>query len=332
MRTRRYQPPSSANPDAEQLPLDTVCTILTRQSTQGQAMRNIFSDELNAHDLVAIARRLGFVPERIHVVDADMGIGAYSTVIEDRPGLSKWLFEDLPSGTSRVVLVSQEDRLFRDEWEDQHNRFIRQAATYGGWAICGQTIYNFRREFDRERFRMECKYGKGYIEHHVKGRLHPAIQRAAMRGRYVGGPVAWGYVVEYNPESPHYKHLVVYGPHAELVVNHIFRYFMNMPHPSQMGVAYHWEREGLVWPFYSPDVDPRVRRVADACRKRDEARGGYLFDWRQGHRILTDVNYLGWRVRSGEVAWDAECNAPLVCHQPLVEFRYVLVVLRPVSA
>lgn len=148
MRQTRYQQPSGSNPEQEELPLDTVCTILTRQSTVIQATRNTFSAEMNPQDLVGVALRLGFPLERIRVIDADMGIGAYSTTIEDRPGLRHWLYDLLPRGESRVVLVSQVDRLFRDRWEDQHNVFIRQVAKHGGWVICGGRVYNFRREFD----------------------------------------------------------------------------------------------------------------------------------------------------------------------------------------
>jgi hypothetical protein len=140
-----------------------------------------------------------------------------------------------------------------------------------------------------------------------------------MRGRYTGGPVAWGYVVDYNPDSPRYKHLQVYRPHAELVAEHVFKVYSAQVQPSAMAVAYHWDRAGLIWPFYGSEVDHRVRRVSDACRKRDETRGGYLFDWRQAHRILTDVNYLCWRVRAGEVAWDPEKQTPLMCHDPIID-------------
>jgi len=285
----------------------------------GQTVRHTMSAERNPQDLVAEARRYGFAAEHIRVVEDDMGIGAYSTRIEDRPGLSRWLFEALPRGESLVVLTSHEDRLFRDRDETEHNRFIAQAAKYGGWAICGPNVYNLRRKFDQDRFRWVCKANKEFIEGHIKGRLHPAIQRAAMQGQYTGGPVSWGYVVDYNAQSSTYKHLKVYEPHSVLVVEQVFRYFASLPQPSQMAVAYHWEREGLVWPFYSAEVDARVVRVSDACRKRDEARSGYLFDYRQVPRILTDVNYLGWRVRAGEIAWDAVANAPRMCHPPLVD-------------
>lgn len=319
MRRSRYQQRKQASPEQEQLPVDTVCTILVRQSTMGQTVRHTMSAERNPQDLVAEACRYGFTPERIRVVEDDMGIGAYSTKIEDRPGLSRWLFQDLPRGESLVVLTSHEDRLFRDKDETEHNRFIAEAARYGGWAICGPNVYNFRRKFDQDRFRWVCKASKEFVEGHIKGRLHPAIQRAAMQGQYTGGPVSWGFIVDYEQHSPTYKHLKVYEPHAGLVVEHVFRYFAGLPQPSQMAVAYHWQRNGLVWPFYGAEVDARVIRVSDACRKRDEARGGYLFDYRQVPRILTDVNYLGWRVRAGEIAWDAAANGPRICHSPIVD-------------
>ncbi len=318
MRQSRYRPPKRDDPDREQLPLDTICTVLVRQSTAVQATRHIHSAEVNPQDLIAEAQRHGFLVERIRLVDDDMGIGAYSTRIEDRPGLRKWLFEDLPKGESLVVLVSHEDRLFRDRDETEHNRFIAQTAKYGGWAICGQTVYNFRRKFDQDRFRWECKASKEFIEGHIKGRLHPAIQRSAMAGRYTGGPVTWGYVVDYDQRSAGYKHLMPYPPHVPLVVDDIFHYFASLPRPTLLGLARHWEREGLLFPFYGPDVDLRVVRAA-ARRQRDEVRGGYVLDWRRLRQVLTDVTYLGWRVRAGQPAWDATTNTPLRCHEPLVD-------------
>jgi hypothetical protein len=66
-------------------------------------------------------------------------------------------------------------------------------------------------------------------------------------------------------------------------------------------------------------VDPRVVRAGEAGRKRDDVLGGYRLGWQQAQHILTDVAYLGWRVRAGEIAWDPSANAPRVCHPPLVE-------------
>jgi hypothetical protein len=322
MRRSRYQSPDSSQAELDQLPLDTVCTVLVRQSSVKQTMQNTFSAEANPKDLVREAQRQGFAPERIKVLDWDMGIGAYNTTIEDRPALHHWLTKLLPGKESRVVLVSQEDRLFRDRTEIQVNRFIELVARQGGWVICGignARIYNFHREMDRELFRMACKYGRQYIEYHIKGRLHPAIQRTAMAGRYSGGPVPWGYVVDYDSHSPSYKHFMPYEPHATLVTDHVFHLFAGMPFPSVVEVARHWGSLGLVWPLFGPEVDPRRVRLVEAHCTRSETHGGYEFHFQQAHHILTDVAYLGWRSRSGQVAWDDERQAPRICHTPLVE-------------
>jgi hypothetical protein len=322
MRRSRYQSPEGFQPDFDQLPFDTICTVLVRQSSVKQTVQNTFSAEANPKDLIREAQRQGFAPERIKVLDWDMGIGAYNTIIEDRPALHHWLTKLLPGKESRVVLVSQEDRLFRDRTEIQVNRFIELVGRQGGWVICGignARIYNFRREMDRELFRMACKYGRQYIEYHIKGRLHPAIQRTAMAGRYSGGPVPWGYVVNYDSQSPLYKHFAPYDPHAKLVTNHVFQIFAAMPFPSVVEVARHWGSLGLVWPFFGPEVDPRRVRLLEGHCTRNEARGGYEFHFQQAHHILTDVAYLGWRTRSGQVAWDDEREEPRICHAPLVE-------------
>lgn len=319
MRQRRYRSPEPcAAVGDEPLPTGTVCTILVRQSTAMQAERYVNSAEVNPSALVAEARRHGFDDAHIRLVEDDMGIGAYSTTIEDRPGLRRWLFEDLPKGESLVVLTSHEDRLFRDQHETEHNRFIAQAAKYGGWAICGRTVYNFRRRFDQDRFRWACRASKEFVEGHIKARLHPANQRSAMRGCYPGGQIHLGYIVDYDPRSPTYKHYIRYEPHAALVEERIYRTFAQLAQPTLAEVVRQWEREGLVWPFFGPEVDPRVPHVADASRTRDEARGGYVVDWRQVQNILTDVTYLGYRVRQDDYAKDA-AGQPLLCHPALVD-------------
>lgn len=316
MPQHRYQPPSGAYRENETLPLDTQLTILTRQSTVKQSERNIFSAEMNPKDLVREGRRLGF--EDIKVYDWDTGIGAYSTTIADRPALKHWLYELLPSGKSRALLVSQEDRLFRDRWETEHNAFIKQVAIHGGWVICGQRIYNFRRDMDCEQFRLACKYGKQYIEFHIKGRLQPALHRAAMAGRHTGGAVPWGYLVDYDPHSATYMHYQPYEPHVPLIVEHVFGAFTRLPQPSVMEIARQWDEAERVFPFFGSDIDSRRWRFLESHTQRDEALGGYRLRFRQAQRILTDVAYLGYRVRRGEIARDAK-GQPRICHQPLVD-------------
>jgi hypothetical protein len=315
----RYQPPEDSDSSQDTLPLDSVCTILTRQSTRGQKERNAFSAEVDSRVLVAEAERLGFAPERIRVLDWDMGKGAYNTTIEQRPALHHWLTELLPSSQSRVVLASQEDRLFRDRTEIQVNRFIEQVARYRGWVVCGARVYNFQREMDKEHFRLACKYGKQYIEFHIKGRLHPAVQRAAMDGRYTGGLFPWGYHVDYTAGSSTYKHYIPYESHVDLVRDCVFGRFSQMSQPTVTELARSWWRDGLVWPFFTAEVDSRQVRLRDGKCQRDEARGGYIFVPRQAQTILTNPVYLGWMTRRGEVARDPVTGQPSVCHEPLVD-------------
>jgi len=271
---RRYQPPNVVTPDDGTVPKDGQLTILTRQSTLKQKERHVYSQERNPDELVQEAQRMGFAD--IQVYDWDTGIGAYKTTIEDRPALRFWLSELLPSGKSRVLMVSQEDRLFRDKWETEHNAFIRQVATHGGWVICGQRIYNFRRDMDCEQFRLACKYGKQYIESHIIRRMLPALHRSAMAGHYPGGYVPWGYVVDYDEHSPTYRRLVPYVQHSVLVVEKVFQRFAGMIQPTVTELARSWLRDGLVWPFFGEDVDPRRIRWLDAHAKRDEMLGGIL--------------------------------------------------------
>src|SRR6185312_141675 len=230
----RYPSPSATPAPRSALPLDTICTILTRQSTKGQGKRNVHSKEKHPDELRRDAQRLGFAEDRIVVLDYDMGISAYSTTIEERPALHQWLHDDLPSGRSLVVLVSDEDRLFRDRTEIQVNRFIEEVQRHGGWVVCGAHIYNMQQEMDREMFRMTCKFGRQYIEHHVKGRLHPARARAAALGRYVGGIIPWGYVVGTDSTQPTYKHLMPHAPHDALVTQHVFAAFLRDPNVSHV--------------------------------------------------------------------------------------------------
>jgi len=171
---------------------------------------------------------------------------------------------------------------------------------------------------DCEQFRLACKYGKQYIEHHIKGRLHPANHRNALSGRYAGGPVPWGYVVDYDRHSATYKRFLRYEPHATLVVHHVFERFAAMVRPSVMELTRVWEREGRAWPFFGPEVDERRKRVLGQALTRSDGANGYRFHYRQAQHILTNVAYLGWCVHRGEVAWDYERSAPLICHEALV--------------
>ncbi len=213
----RYRPVSElVSPGEEALPLDTIATIIPRQSKKGGAKNNMHSQELADHVLLALATGHGFAASHVCIDKRDMGISANTTTINDRPALREWLREVLPSGTSRVVIFSQEDRAFRDEEEIELNTFIREVKRHHGWVICGHKVYRLWEEYDADMFRMLCKYAAKYVAHHVRGRLIPAVGRAAQRGLYDGRGLNIGYLVDYDRSSPTYKRYVPYPPHADL--------------------------------------------------------------------------------------------------------------------
>lgn len=222
----RYRPliDPSVN-DHESLPLDTIATVIPRQSKKAGARNNVHSKELADHELVDLATSHGFASHAVHIDKRDMGISANTTTINERPALRDWLRESLPSGLSKVVIFSQEDRAFRDEEEVELNTFIKEVKRYHGWVICGHKAYKLWEEYDADMFRMMCKYAAKYIVHHVRGRLLPAVSRAAQRGYYDGRGINVGYLVDYDPKSPTYKRYILYPPHADLVLHEMFEHF-----------------------------------------------------------------------------------------------------------
>jgi hypothetical protein len=352
----RYRPASElVSPGEETLPLDTLATIIPRQSKKAGAKNNVHSQELADHELLALATAHGFVASHVRIDKRDMGISANTTTIDDRPALREWLRGLLPSGASRVVIFSQEDRAFRDEEEIELNTFIREVKRHRGWVICGHKVYRLWEEYDADMFRMLCKYAAKYVAHHVRGRLIPAVGRAAQRGLYDGRGLNVGYVVDYDPASPNYKRYVPYRPHATLVLHEIFERFARMPYPSVPALVRAWNAPNgmppvsdpasrevrdvptLYFPALPPEMDRRVWNRQSWGRRRafppygidDPLRRGWLLREQGARRILSNVFYLGWvarggfimrgeRLENGQVRLDPT-YPPLVLHEPIVQ-------------
>ncbi len=349
----RYLPPDTT-PAAETLPLDTIVTVLPRQSKRAGARVNVHSQELADHELIALATAHGYAPEQVRIDKRDMGISANTTTINERPALSNWLRNLLPAGLSKVVVFSQEDRAFRDEEEVELNLFIREVKRYRGWVICGHKVYRLWEEYDADMFRMECKYAAKYIVHQVRGRLLPSVTRAAQRGLYDGRGLNVGYVVDYHPKSPTYKRYIPYRPHADLVLHEMFERFAKLPYPSVPALVRAWNASNgmvpvfddvvgrmreiptLYFPLLPPDLDPRVMQRQSWGRPRtyppygidDPLRRGWLLREQGARRILSNVFYIGWLARDGQIVRGETLEngqvlvdpkgSPLVLHEPIV--------------
>jgi len=350
----RYRPATAHLLDDAALPLDSLAVVIPRQSKKGGAKTNVHSQELADHELLALATSHGFPAHRVRIDKRDMGISANTTTIADRPALCEWLRELLPSGLSRVVIFSQEDRAFRDEEEIELNTFIREVKRYRGWVICGHKVYRLWEEYDADMFRVMCKYAAKYIAHHVLGRLHPAVDRAAQRGFYDGRGINVGYIVDYDARSSTYKRYVPYPPHAALVANEIFERFARMAYPSVPALVRAWnapdsatpvmdpttdtlrQAPTLYFPAFPPDVDPRILNKVSWGRRRefppygmdDPLRRGWLLHEQAARRILSNVVYLGWVARNGQIIRGERLEGgqvrvdptypPLELHEPVI--------------
>src|SRR5204862_6596087 len=89
--------------------------------------------------------------------------------------------------------------------------------------------YDMRDPFDEERLRDKIKEAANYIPVHIKGWLHPARERAAWEDdEWAGmGDLPPGFIVDYDPKSETYKHVIPYLPHLEKVKEH-FELYMEM--------------------------------------------------------------------------------------------------------
>ncbi len=109
-------------------------------------------------------------------------------------------------------------------------------------------------------FRMECKYAAKYIVHQIRGRLIPAVGRAAQRGLYDGRGLNIGYIVDFYQMSPTYKRYVPYPPHAALVLHDIFERFARMPYPSVPALVRAWNAPNGMTPIADPTTG-EVRNI-----------------------------------------------------------------------
>src|SRR5512136_553801 len=121
MRTlKRPETPSSDPYKAQPLPTHRPISVYYRQSSEGQ-IGNI-STTLQTVDMVEHLERLGWIRERILMIDMDAGISG-TKKIRERPGMSR-MFDLIESGQVGAVAAQDVDRFFRDVTQIETNIFI----------------------------------------------------------------------------------------------------------------------------------------------------------------------------------------------------------------
>jgi Resolvase, N terminal domain len=277
------------------------------------------SREMQTEDIRVWALEQGWKEKDFHPYFSDFGLSG-TLRPDQRPDMLN-MFDDIDAGKfdHGTVICYQESRLFRDETQIYYNQFIDKCKQHDIEVVVISpylTIYDFRDDFLIEMFRWKCKESADFIKRHVRGWMHPARYRAAwFDGEWAGyGNIPTGFVVDYDEDSPTYKKLIPYWPHAEKK-RELRMLFVESG--CDIGLLYRRLRETpTIFPEFEPWVDPKV---VNKFQMSKHPGGGYSpRDKATVVGMLTDVNDIGYRAINGVIRRNNK-GEKIIDHEPIVE-------------
>jgi len=277
------------------------------------------SREMQTEDFILWGKRNGWPDHLIFPYFADLGLSG-TLPPDQRPDMLR-LFDDLDSGKldGGTIGCWQENRPFRDETHIYYNQLIEKMKKHNVVLVVLSPrlyIYDMRDPFDEERLRDKFKEAANYIPVHIKGWLHPARERAAWEDdEWAGmGDLPPGFICDYDPLSPTYKHAIPYWPHIEKVKEH-FELYMELA--GEISLFYQYLRTSpIVFPEFSPDVD---RRVVSKFKLARYPGGGYYIKGKTSLvSVLTHSMYGGYRAVKGVIRRDQDGNK-LQSFEPVID-------------
>lgn len=285
-------------------PTDLPVAVYYRQSTTPQ-VGNI-STSMQTLDMVAEMERRGWTKDQINLIDMDAGVSG-TLRIDEREGMSQ-LFDLIASGSVGAVACQDEDRLFRDVTQIQVNIFIDVCARKQVQVITPSITYVFHHptmgEFYKKQFRFKSEVAAEYLNF-LKMRLGGARDRLRREGKYSGGRVPLGYMVDWDKDSKTFRKYIIWREMAEIVVL-IFEVFVEAGGRAYRAATLLRQR-GIKYPA---DILERVP-------------AGYLFTGAGGgdsgfitaqaiRLIVTNPSYLGhWMYKGAVVRWNN--------HDPIID-------------
>ncbi len=298
---------------------DPTAKDATRDRTQ--------SREMQTDDFILWGKRKGWPEHLIYPYFADLGLSG-TLPPDQRPDMLR-LFEDLDSGKldGGTIGCWQENRPFRDETHIYYNQLIEKILLHDVVLVVLSPrlyIYDMRDPFDKERLRDKFKEAANYIPVHIKGWLHPAKERAAWEDdEWAGmGDLPPGFIVDYNKDSPTYKHAIPYPPHLEKVREH-FELYRELGGINSLYYQ-HLNRFPIVFPEFLPEIDQRI--VSKFKLSRYPGGGYYIKSKNSLLTMLANPLYGGYRAVKGVIRRDSEGNKirsfPPVIEDELREFAF----------
>ena len=137
----------------------------------GEAAR--LTQQPQTDQLVEIAEQLGYSREQL-IVYEERGVSGKKPISE-RESLQQLLqtITNPPEGEERIraILVTSEDRLFRDADRVQVNSFITICTEHGVMLLTDTFCYDFTNPAHVSLFRFRCEQSTLYIEREIQRRL-----------------------------------------------------------------------------------------------------------------------------------------------------------------
>lgn len=311
MSKREYKGKALPNavPDSlSQLPVEQPIAVYYRQSTDAQ-IGNV-STTMQTVDMVEYLKTRGWDDTKIAMIDMDGGVSG-TKKIDQRPGM-RALFELIVGGQIGAVACQDEDRLFRDVTQIQVNVFIEACRAAHVLVLTPTMVYDFAHpqmgQFHARQFRFKCEMAAEFITSYIRGRLYPAKMHLMREGKWAGGTLPPGFMLDVRKTLPDgsenalYRRYVAYPPHADIILSY-FRMFL-----ENAGNLTKTHRQIVQHGAYFPD--PKTWLAPKGYRflpPRTMKNGGNGFcPGKDGLRsILTNAAYIGhWSVNDVIVRWN----------------------------
>jgi DNA invertase Pin-like site-specific DNA recombinase len=309
MRTlkRPEQPPDPYK--AQPLPITRPIAVYYRQSSEAQ-VGNI-STTLQTVDMVEHLEKLGWIRERIRMVDLDRGISG-TKGIKERPGMST-IFDLIEHGEIGAVASQDVDRFFREMAQIETNIFIEACRYHKVLVLTPTFIYDFAHptqgRFHIQMFREQVQRAADYLEFHIRGRLVKARHYRTERGFYTGRKIAPGFMVDMREKlpdgmrNPHYQKYVRFDRWADVTLAYFELFQANegnldktwrqieVQGPGFPNVTEDMIPEGFLWRKYVHHYSPVTGQLVPSV---------YGLKY-----LLTNVAYIGhWIHKQVIVGWN----------------------------
>ncbi len=316
--TRNYQPAEDKNKQfhiglwgqAPKLPTTFDCVIYPRISTPGQ--RGNVSSELQLKEdgeLWNLALRLGWKQTQVRHPKDDMELSG-TLRMEDRPAF-KQMLQWIINGEVRAVIAVNVDRLFRDKWGTEYSKFMEICEKYHVLVITPEMVYDFSDSYCIKSFRDKCVQAWEYLEYQVYKRMIGAKDYLGETGRWAGGNLPPGYIVDRDKHSPTFRKYTRYMPWQPIIL----RMFERYRELNDNLMALHREYDSL--PFMFPDFETWVDPEIIAKCKLKKVPKGYTMSLSTMVRLLTNPVYIGWWIYDNKILVD-ETGRPVINHQAII--------------